>query len=188
MPWWPYDSVASMATWSQAEYCAQRNLRRLPADTFHLVRYESLVADPRGVVEELCGFLTEDFDEAMLSPHQVSAVIPDGKTWHTNLRGDVTADHAAAWRDELEPWELGLIETVLRRKLTRHGYDLSGEGDRPTPRLLGRYATEVARRQVSMHRRWAQERREAAGATYPVAAQLTDRQRELARSRGELAG
>jgi hypothetical protein len=39
-----------------------------------------------------------------------------------------------------------------------------------------------------MHRRWAQERREAENATYPVAAQLTTRQVELARSRGELVG
>jgi hypothetical protein len=188
MPWWPYDSVASMATWSQAEYCAQRNLRRLPADTFHLVRYESLVADPRSVLHRLCDFLTEDFDEAMLAPHRVSSVIPDGKTWHANLRAGVTSDHAQAWRDELEPWEVGLMETVLRRKLSRHGYELSGAGTRPSPGQLARYATEAARRQISMHRRWAQERRETAAATYPVAAQLTTRQVEAARARGEMAG
>jgi hypothetical protein len=188
MPWWPYDSVASMATWSQAEYCARRDQRRLPDDTFHLVRYESLVADPAGELGRLCDFLGEDFDEAMLAPHQVAGVIPDGKTWHAKLRSGVTSGHAHSWRDQLEPWELGLMETVLRRRLLRNGYELSGDGTRPSPRLLGRYAAEAARRQLSMRRRWAQERREAAAATHPVAAQLTAGQLELARARGELVG
>ena len=70
MPWWPYDSIGSMATWSQAEYCARRDRRRLPADAFHVMRYESLVADPRRSCGELCDFLDEDFDEAMLEPQR----------------------------------------------------------------------------------------------------------------------
>lgn len=184
MPWWPYDSVASMATWSQAEYCAQRNQRRLPADTFHVVRYESLVADPRTVLRRLCEFLDEDFDESMLEPHNVSGVIPERKTWHRNLRSDVTTSQVESWRDDLEPWEIGLMETVLRRKLARHGYELTAAGESPSVALLARYATEVARRQLAMRRRWAEERRDAAAATHPVAARLTSRQLELAGALG----
>lgn len=183
MPWWPFDSIGSMATWSQAEYCARRDQRRLPRDTFHLVRYESLVADPRTVLGELCDFLGEDFDDAMLEPHRVSEVVPERKTWHENLRSGVTTSAVESWRAGLEPWELGLMESVLGRKLVRHGYQLSGEGVRPSPRLLARYVKAVLVRQAAMRKRWVEERREAAGATYPVAAQLTSRQVELAGDR-----
>ena len=73
------------------------------------------------------------------------------------------------------------METVLRRKLKRHGYELSGEGTRPTPALLRRYA------QASFERRSADAQAlvdgEPPGPGQPsdhVAARLTSRQIELA--------
>lgn len=180
MGWWPYDSVGSMAAWSQAEYCSRRNARRLPADVFHVIRYESLVADPEPVLRELCRFLGEDFHPAMLKPNEVREVVPEKKVWHENLKQEVNTDRVESWRSGLEPWELGLMETVLRRKLRRWGYPLSGAGTRPSPRLVARYARDAVERRSAMRQRWAQESREAAAATYPVAAQLTSRQRELA--------
>jgi hypothetical protein len=186
MPWWPYDSIGSMAAWSQAEYCSQRNTRRLPADTFHVVRYESLVSDPKTVLGELCDFLDEDFHEAMLEPSEVRDVVPEKKVWHANLKQSVNTDRVESWRKGLEPWELGLMETVLRRKLTRWDYQLSGDGERPSPKLVARYAKDAFERRSAMRKRWAEESREAARSTHPVAAQLTSGQIELAKAAGTL--
>jgi hypothetical protein len=180
MPWWPFDSVGSMAAWSMAEYCARRNMRRLPKDVFHLVRYESLVADPKAVLGELCDFLDEEFHEAMLEPSEVRDVVPERKHWHENLKSSVNTDKVESWRKGLEPWELGLMETVLRRKLERYDYEISGAGERPSPRLVARYAKDAFERRSAMRKRWAEERKEAESATYPVAAQLTSRQLALA--------
>ena len=180
MPWWDGDSVGAMATWAQAEFCARRDRARLPADTFHVLRYESLVADPRAVLGELCDFLEEDFDEAMLEPHRVATVVPARKAWHENLRGAVSTDRLRAWQDGLEPWELGLIETVQRRALERWGYARSGQGAPPTPPQVARYAVKLASRHAAMRVRWQRESRDAARATYPVAARLTSAQRALA--------
>ena len=178
MPWWPFDSIGSMAAWSQAEYCSQRNAKRLPADVFHVIRYESLVADPEPVLRQLCAFLEEEFHPAMLEPSEVSDVVPEKKVWHENLKQSVNTDRVESWRKGLEPWELGLMETVLRRKLVRNGYTLSGEGKRPSPKLVAKYAKDAFERRSSMRKRWAEESKEAAAATYPVAAQLTSRQLE----------
>ena len=186
MPWWPYDSVGSAAQWAHAEWCSRRNSRRLPADTFHVVRYESLVADPRHVLGELCEFLGEDFDEAMLAPAVVRDVVPERKTWHANLDSSVSTERVEAWRDRLEPWEIGLAETVLSRQLARWDYPRTGAGRRPGPVLLARYAAAALARHGSSWLRWAQEAREARRATYPVAAQLTSGQVEQARRRAEL--
>lgn len=180
MPWWPYDSIGSMAAWSQAEYCARRNAKRLAADVFHVVRYESLVADPEPVLRELCDFLEEDFDPAMLEPAAVRDVVPTSKVWHDNLGNAVGTERVDSWREDLEPWEIGLMETVLQRKLRRWDYPLSGAGGRPSLWLMSRYAGEAGYRHLAMRAHWAKERRAAARSTQPVAAQLTSRQRQLA--------
>ena len=180
MPWWPYDSIGAMATWSHAEWCLRRNLRRLPADVYHVVRYESLVADPARQLSDLCDFLDEEFDDAMLEPARVRHLVPDSKTWHANLGSDVSTARVDAWRSQLEPWEIGLIELVLRRKMARWGYRRSGAGSTPGPLRLGRYVVAALARHVSTRRRWAEEDRVAARATQPVAARLTTRQREPA--------
>jgi hypothetical protein len=183
MPWWPYDSIGSMAAWSQAEYCSRRNQKRLPADTFHVIRYESLVADPEPVLHELCRFLDEEFHPAMLEPSEVRDVVPEKKTWHGNLKQSVNTDQVESWRKGLDPWELGLMETVLRRKLKRWNYPISGAGERPSPKLVARYAKDAFERRSAMRKRWAEESREAATSPLPLAARLTSGQLALAEQR-----
>jgi hypothetical protein len=151
-----------------------------------VIRYESLVADPEPVLRELCAFLEEDFVPAMLEPSEVRDVVPEKKTWHVALNQSVNTDRVESWRKGLEPWELGLMETVLRRKLQRWDYALSGDGTRPSPKLVARYAKDAFERRSAMRKRWAEESREAASATYPVAAQLTSRQIDQAKERGDL--
>jgi hypothetical protein len=180
MPWWRYDSVKTMAYWSLAEYCMQRDKKRLPPDTFYAVRYESLVADPEGELRKLCDFLDEDFHEAMLEPHRVTDVVPERKHWHENLKTTVNTSAVESWRKGLEPWEVGLMETVLRHKLKRNGYEISGAGKRPSPRLMKHYYNLSRDLRDRVHKRWADEARDAANEVYPVAAQLTSRQLEIA--------
>ncbi len=56
---WRDDNAAGLAA-----------LEAFPART-HLLRYESLIDDPVGVLHELCGFLGEPYDDAMLRYHEV---------------------------------------------------------------------------------------------------------------------
>ena len=163
MPWWPYDSVGSMATWAQADYCARRDRRRLPPDVFTMISYEALVADPEPELRRLCAFLDEDFDPAMLAAQRGAARgagrqalarepglvgrQPPGR----RLAGRPAAVGARAARDACWP-----------RQLRRHGYPASGDGTA---------AVAVAARPVRQGRgrcgrprcskRWAQERRDA---------------------------
>ena len=182
MPWWPVPSTASMATWALSEWCLQRDAARLPADTFHSLRYEDLVRDPRSELTRLCAFLDEEFDEAMLEPHKVRDVVPERKTWHKNLDEGVNASAVDAWRKRLDPWEIGLMEQALGRQLTRNGYLLSGRGTRPPLRKRADYHASFQRQRLDAVVRWRREEKQSRAATTPVAARLTSGQRQLAGS------
>jgi hypothetical protein len=180
MPWWPVPSTASMATWALSEWCLRRDSARLPPDTFHSLRYEDLVRDPRAELTRLCDFLGEEFDEAMLEPHKVRDVVPERKTWHKNLDSSVNPSAVDAWRRRLEPWEIGLMESALGRALTRHGYELSGLGTRPPLGKRAVYHASFHRQRIAAVTRWRREEKQSRTSGVPVAAQLTSAQRALA--------
>src|SRR5690606_20605649 len=127
-----------------------RARRRLPPDAYLEVRYEDLVADPEAQARRMCTFLGEPFDPAMLQPQEVAAVaVPERKVWHTRTREEINDAALERWRDDLEPWELDLIECVAARQLRLHGYALS-RGRRPLPPVwaLARFIVLHARRTV----------------------------------------
>ena len=139
--WYSNSARTAMTAWSLAEARLTRLGRRLPADSYHHLRYEDLLADPRSELQSLCRFLGEDFDENMLNYAGAAAdIVPSRKTWHLRTRGELDPGRIEAWRTTLEPGEIGLAERVLGRRLRANGYTLSGDGTPPELRpVLGFY-------------------------------------------------
>jgi hypothetical protein len=138
MSWFREDSVAAMVLWVRATEAADRAGRRLPADSFHELRYEDLVTDPDAVLRRLCAFLGEDYDPAMAAPARTAEQsVPDRKTWHARTRSAVDAA-AVAHGSGLEPWELRLMTYVAQKPLRRYGYPVD-DATRPPLRDLARY-------------------------------------------------
>ena len=144
MPWFRGTTAEAVHRWAEAIDLGRRAARRLPADAYTEVRYEDLTADPRGTLTELCAFLGEEFDEAMLEPSQVADVVPGHKHWHRNVRREVMTGRAGSWTRRLEPWEAGLCEAVLGERMAAYGYAPSG-APRPN-RALRREYRKVAGR------------------------------------------
>ncbi|WP_375484962.1 sulfotransferase [uncultured Jatrophihabitans sp.] len=146
--WYPFASRTAMTAWSLAEARLTRLGRRLPAGSYHHLRYEDLLADPRRELEALCGFLGEDFDEGMLQyARAADAIVPGRKTWHDRTRGSLDTSRIEAWRSTLSAAEIGLSERVLARPLTANGYALSGAGtDPPIREVLGYERARLRRR------------------------------------------
>ncbi|MDQ3538162.1 MAG: sulfotransferase [Actinomycetota bacterium] len=175
MPWWQQGVLGAMATWVQAIEVGRRARRRLRADQYHEISYERLVAQPRTELEALCGFLSEDFHEAMLQPHRVASdAVPKRKrkSWHTRTRDTISQAAVNQWTQQLTPVELALMETVARRQLQAHGYRLSGSG-RPDASQLAAYWRVYAWRQAVAARWLAADRVRTLRYRRPVAARLT---------------
>lgn len=162
MPWWEHGTVAAMAIWAQSIDNGRRAAAKYGAATYHEVRYESLVADPEPELRRLCAFLGEDFDPAMLQPQNMAATaVPERKTWHVNTAHEISTASVGRWK-ELDPDELGLAERVLGRRLTRLGYELSGQGRRPTVLARAEFWRELIRRRSLGRRRAHAARRNRA--------------------------
>ena len=146
MRWWRHGTVGAVATWVQAVDSARAAHRRLPAGTFHELRYEDLVADPRGELERLCAFLGEEFEEAMLSPQAEAARLPERQRgrWHRETQREVGGQRVGRYAEVLDAEEVALVERVAGTRMRRLGYDVEGRPSVP-PRLLLRYARTIAR-------------------------------------------
>lgn len=159
--WWHRDVASSTALWVAADRTLRRAGRRLPADSYHLVRYEDLVTDPRTTLTQLCAFLDEPFEETMLDHSEAAAdIVPERKTWHARTHGEVDPARMDAWRTRLTPPQVRLIETVAGPAMRRHGYRRSGGRARPPARDLAEYAwTRLRADAWRLKRRWLDSRR-----------------------------
>lgn len=158
MSWYRHDFVYAVTTWALSVDVARHAVRELPADSFHELRYEDLVADPEGELRSLCEFLGEEYDPAMAEPATTAEVaVPERKQHHARTRGPVTAARVGSWQQRLEPWEISLCEAVLGDRLRSYGYDLSG-APRPSLSLRLRYHWIYFRRRFPVRRLIARER------------------------------
>jgi hypothetical protein len=78
-----------------------------PPEQWLDVRYEDLLADPRGEVKRVLGFLGLHWDDAFEAGF---------------LRQHITAGRSAAYRSELTAAQLAAMEDVLAEPLARWGY------------------------------------------------------------------
>ena len=91
--------------------------------SIRVVRFESLVTDPRATLTPVCDFLGLDWSDTLLQPTM------RGRPWDGNsydpekLTPDgVSAAKAGEWREELSPADRGAIEAVAGFEMSLLGY------------------------------------------------------------------
>lgn len=122
--WYSSGFAEAVDTWARAADFSERAARRLGPGSYHVVRYEDLVADPETHLRVVCDFLEEDYDPAMARPDELAAVaVPEYKTWHTLTRRGVTTERVRSWQQRLTTAEIERCEAVFGRRLARFGYE-----------------------------------------------------------------
>jgi hypothetical protein len=125
-PWAPADLGEMIDYWARSADASLRAAREYPADVFHQVRYEDLVADPEPHLRAICRFLDEDYDPAMAHPSELAPVaVPSYKTWHALTRSEVTTARVSSWQSRLSEEEIRRCEAIFGDRLVRFGYPLS---------------------------------------------------------------
>ena len=188
MPWWKTGSISAITRWVQSMSMGNRARRSLRPDQYYEFKYEDLVANPREELEKLCAFLGEEFSEAMLEPSRVAPdAVPEKKTWHVRTQEAVSTASVNKWAEQLEPWEVAVIETLGRRHFKRHGYPLSSGRHRPPPAKLAAAVRDLAEREFVTYRGRFNDRKRAKSYKRPVASLLTSGQIKIAQSNGDWA-
>ncbi|GAA3444132.1 sulfotransferase family protein [Planomonospora venezuelensis] len=180
MPWYNKEIYHAISVWAEAIDFARRRAPKLPAGSYHELRYENLTAHPEAELARLCAFLGEEYDPAMCEPSRVAGVaVPEHKTWHVNTHREVTTARSGSWKARLEPWEASLCETVLAGRLESLGYELGGTPKAERSHVLA-YEHTAARRKLSRTKRATLDRLVRLREPNPPAARLTTEELRLA--------
>jgi hypothetical protein len=139
VPWWEGSAARAARYWRKLVDKGRMAGRRLPEGHYLEMCYEHLVTEPEKTLREICAFLNESFEPAMLSYYESSdeSVKESQLAWHENLKRPVTADSIGRWRRDLSPRDAGLCELFARDLLREYRYPID------TPKSLGVYARWV---------------------------------------------
>jgi Sulfotransferase family len=89
------------------------------------VRYEQLVDHLEATVQQICSFLGEQFEPAMLRWQHLTTLIPDRERHiHGKIAEPVTTATVAGWRHTLNAIECFAMEACLYHDLAQLGYPL----------------------------------------------------------------
>lgn len=88
------------------------------------LRYEDLLINPEKTLRNLCAFLDEPFDAAMLNFHEggTAKKLASQSPYWENLSKPVMSSNFAKFKNEMTPKEIALFESIAGRELTLLGY------------------------------------------------------------------
>jgi hypothetical protein len=128
MPWYKGGIYQGIANWNRGMDQGRRAAKLLGPESYYEISYERLVQNPAPELQQLCDFLGEEYDPAMEQPNEVAAVaVPKRKKWHALTHQEPTTDRIGSWHQRLEPWEIGLCESLMGDRLRSRGYEVKGE-------------------------------------------------------------
>ena len=113
---------AGVALWLSSARWARRNAARYP-ERYKVVRYEDLVSRPTSILQDVCRFLEEPFDESMLRVESSPQRNGSGRAG-TERTGELVTTSIGRYREDLQPREVAFIVLGARRQMKPLGYDV----------------------------------------------------------------
>jgi hypothetical protein len=117
----------AVARWRYSTGLAERHRRRYP-DRYLVVRFEDLIREPEATVREVCAFLGEAFDPAMLAMGGAEKHRDLLRSGVEGAGGEGAAVLSEAfigrYRGGVAPAELAFIQLHAGRAMRRFGYEL----------------------------------------------------------------
>lgn len=159
---WPNNLYATAAVWRDFVESINESAETLGPDSFYVVRYEELCAEPEPVLEKLCEFLGEDFSPAMLAHQETTST----KQWaetpiHAKTARPITTDFVEMYKHRLPESDVGVIESLIGETLGEFGYALTGAPDNLSSREKRQLMENdtVTNIQAVEYKRWHDGRR-----------------------------
>ncbi len=124
------------ARWLYSMRLARRSRRRYPGQV-HIVQYERLVRETEATLQEVCAFIGEDYEPAMLA----MGGAPERRARLTRGRevdptaSPLSTEHIGLFRQRVPPAEIAFMQGILKKELAALGYTLEPISLSPAQRL-----------------------------------------------------
>ena len=122
------DHYYLLKNWVRNVDAGQKAGRDLGPDRYLEVRYERLVQDPQPVLEEICSFLGETFQPAMLDHVQLARRIGPGPQGHVEVLQPISTASVGRWKTDLSPFDQKMADRLAGPTLLVLGYELAESG------------------------------------------------------------
>jgi len=117
-----FNVFGAAKTWKRFVDSGQGAGRSLIRDCYMEVHYEALVADPGTVMEDICKFVNEEFDDSLVDFEK--STDPLNKT--PLLSRPIQTDNTDKWRRGMAERDVRVFESVAGDTLMRNGYAVVG--------------------------------------------------------------
>lgn len=113
----------------QRNVCAGNDARlTLPVTQYFSLHYEAFVADPEVVLHQLCEYLGESFEPAMLEHMQLARQVGGGVDEHVEVQDSIHETSVQRWQREMTSFEKRLADDLTGDTLLELGYGLANLG------------------------------------------------------------
>jgi hypothetical protein len=147
LPWGPDDIVRAAEWWNEHVWVARRVGTVLGPSRYLEVRYEHLVEHAERELRRCCAFLGEAYSTQMLAYTDGTdqAIPSERRGQHYNVNKPPDRSRVAAWKREMNRYDVAIFNKHARRMLLELGYEIP---DAPLNKAaLGlRYLTILGRR------------------------------------------
>jgi hypothetical protein len=126
-PRWRRNLLACARHWAIDASVMSELIARLDSNVLHVVRFEHLLQNPARVVQQMCDFLGESFEENMIArpKEEQSSLRPYyQQSWMSKSTGKIDPNRAKQWLQEYSPTRLRLVEEVIGPHLESLDYPL----------------------------------------------------------------
>ncbi len=115
------------AEWIRSAEIAHENVARYP-DNYAIVQYEKLVSDPRGVLQTICDFIDEPFDERMLSMDSAESFKSEGgnSSYGSMKPGEISPRSIGKYKTVLSDQQVHYVQRVAGEAMGEFGYETEG--------------------------------------------------------------
>lgn len=132
VPWSRGNALNHAIQWRGYRSMAQ-HFAELYDKTFVEVRYEDLIGNPQGTLEQLCQRLELAFEPEMLDLYQNSRLFdPNDEPWKVRAASAIDPNNREKWRGTMSSEDLAVFTRVCGKYLTRWGYDAPHETLKPS--------------------------------------------------------
>jgi hypothetical protein len=120
----PTNAYSAAVMWRDGQQAVQPFRQSLGADQWFNIRYEDFVRHPVESLRNMCAFLGEDYDDALMEFHTTPIAQRRGKTkdnWA--LAHPITDRHVGIYKNQLSLDQQGIMSWIAGDLMTELGYD-----------------------------------------------------------------